>query len=259
MMLLAAKNESLEKHTEDVTDEVANRFLERRARTLVRIVKPEVNFSLSDAKRALLYTAIFHDIGKAYDWFQDTLAEKDTAPRHELFSAFVASRILKENAFSSSSQFLRNCVLLTIAWHHYVTRGMVLPEIAETTPRFVPVKFLRLSEQRKLELVEILCSVLKKYRCEDGVDLSELPESISRDDNIKKLVDELQDVLESRDANPNGRLYFATLPVLSALQVADSLVAYRNRGTGELQIHTTDLVDPLLADKVRKALWSVGR
>jgi CRISPR/Cas system-associated endonuclease Cas3-HD len=256
--LLAALNETLEKHIKDVTNELTSCFLKKRAYTLTRLLRAHhINISLSDAKNVLLYSVIFHDIGKAFDWFQNRIIEainrnsqNFSVPRHELFSAFATMRILTENAFTNFFQLLRDCILLSIVWSHSATRGMVLPKIMYTTPDFVKVKSVYLSERGKLEIMSILNSILAEYECEAGIDLLKLPTEIS--------INEVEGMLKTlhKSLNNNLLLYYVTLPVLSSLQIIDSLVAHKNRG-GKPQVHIIDLPNPSVIDKVREALWSI--
>jgi CRISPR/Cas system-associated endonuclease Cas3-HD len=251
--LLAAPNETLEKHIKDVTNELVSRFLRKRACTFIRLLRSHnINISFSDVRNVFLYSSIFHDLGKAYDWFQNRIIEAKGVPRHELFSAFVTMQILTEGAFINSFQFLRNCVLLSIVWSHSAIRGMVLPEIMHTTPDYVKVKSVYLSEQRKLEIMAILNSVLAEYECKTGIDPLKLPTEIS--------INEVKEMLETlnKSLNNNLLLYYATLPILSALQIVDSLVAHKNRG-GKPQVHIIDLPNPLVVNKIREALWSTER
>jgi len=266
--LLAAPNETLEKHIKDVTNELVSRFLKKKACTLMRLLRSHsltsgpatvthTNVSFSDARNVFLYSAIFHDLGKAYDWFQNRIIEAAkknpqnfSVPRHEIFSAFAAMQILTENAFTNSFQFLRDCVLLSIVWSHSAIRGMVLPEIMYTTSDYIKVKSVYLSKRGKLEIMAILNSILAKYECEDGIDLLKLPTEIS--------INEVEKMLKMLDKslNSNLLLYYATLPVLSTLQIVDSLVAHKNRG-GKPQVHVVDLPDPSVINKVRVTLWSI--
>jgi CRISPR/Cas system-associated endonuclease Cas3-HD len=258
--LLAAPNETLEKHIKDVTNELTSRFLRKRASALMRFLRlHRINISLSDAKNVFLYSVIFHDIGKAFDWFQNRIIEainknfQDfSVPRHELFSAFATMRILTEDAFTNFFQLLRDCVLLSIVWSHSATRGMVLPKIIYTTPNFVKVKSVYLNEWGKLEIISILNLILAEYKCEAGIDLLKLPIEIS--------INEVGEMLKKlhKSLNNNLLLYHATLPVLSTLQIVDSLVAHKNRG-GKPQVHIIDLPTISVIDKAREALWSIER
>jgi len=261
--LLAAPNETLREHIEGVAEELINRFLKKRARTLSRLLRSyNIDVNLRDVEKALLYSAIFHDVGKAYDWFQERIVEaalqglsEFSVPRHELFSALATSHILAKESFASpsGSQLLRTCVLLSIVWSHSSSRGAIIPKIAETIDRFVKVNSVSLNQQRSSELVSILDSVLKRYECYDGIDLSRLPRTISITE-VKKLLGELDKPLRS-ESKLGHLLYHVTLPVVSALQVADSLVSNRNRG-GKRREYIADLPDPLVVIKVKRALWS---
>jgi CRISPR/Cas system-associated endonuclease Cas3-HD len=256
--LLAAPNETLEKHIRDATDELAGRFLRKRAYTLARLLQSyNINISLNDAKNALLYSVIFHDVGKAYDWFQIRIvkavnknSQNFSVPRHELFSAFATMQILTKNSFTNFFQLLRNCVLLSIVWSHSATRGMVLPKIMYTTPNFVKVKVIRLSERKKLEIVSILNSILLEYECKAGIDLLKLPKEISVDE-VGRILKMLHESLSD-----NPLLYYATLPILSTIQIVDSLVAHKNRG-GKPQVHIIDLPNFSVMGRVRETLWSI--
>jgi len=126
-----------------------------------------------------------------------------------------------------------------------------LLKIMYTTPDFVKVKSVHLSGRRKLEIISILNSILAEYKCETGIDLLKLPTEIS--------INEVKGILKTlHKALNNSLLYYATLPVLSALQIADSLVAHKNRG-GKPQVHIIDLPSPSVINKVREALWSIER
>jgi CRISPR/Cas system-associated endonuclease Cas3-HD len=261
--LLAAPNEPLEKHITDSINEFINRFSPKKEYTLIKLLRSyDVNIDLIDAKRVFLYSIIFHDIGKAYDWFQNRIIEaineqkRDfSVPRHELFSAYATLHLLNENAFTNAFQFLRNCILLTIIWSHSSSRGMVLKRIAETIPRYVNVEYVKLSEERILELMSMIESILTKYKCRDGIDLLKLPAKISINE-VKEMLNTLHDMLYSKSIGSNYSLYYATIPVLSTLQLIDSLVAYKNRG-GCPQIYITDLPNHLIISKVREKLWLI--
>jgi CRISPR/Cas system-associated endonuclease Cas3-HD len=256
--LLAAPNELLEKHITDSVNEFINRFSPKKEYTLIRLLQSyDVNIDLIDVKRIFLYSIIFHDIGKAYDWFQNRIIEainkqerNFSVPRHELFSAYATLHLLNENAFTNAFQFLRDCILLTIIWSHSSSRGMVLKRIAETIPQYVSVEYIKLSEERRLDLTSMIESILTKYECRDGIDLLELPAEIS--------INEVKEMLNTLDKSvcSDRSLYYATIPVLSTLQLIDSLVAYRNRG-GRPQIYITDLPNHLMINKVREKLWLV--
>jgi CRISPR/Cas system-associated endonuclease Cas3-HD len=261
--LLAAPNEPLEKHITDSVNEFINRFSPKKEYTLIRLLQSyDVNIDLIDVKRIFLYSIIFHDIGKAYDWFQNRIIEainkqkRDfSVPRHELFSAYVTLHLLNENAFTNAFQFLRNCILFTIIWSHSSSRGMVLKRIAETIPQYVNVEYIKLSEEKRLELTSMVKSILTKYKCRDGVDLLKLPAKISINE-VKEMLNVLHGILHSKSVGSNCSLYYATIPVLSTLQLIDSLVAYKNRG-GCPQIYITDLPDYSIISKVREKLWLI--
>jgi CRISPR-associated endonuclease Cas3-HD len=261
--LLAAPNEPLEKHIVNSVDEFINRFSPKREYMLVRLLRSyDVNIDLIDARRIFLYSIIFHDIGKAYDWFQNRILEAInkqkpdfSVPRHELFSAYATSYLLNENAFTNASQFLRDCILLTIIWSHSSSRGIVLKRIAETTSQYVNVEYVKLSEERKLELMSTIESILTKYECENGINLLKLPVKISINE-VKEMINTLHGRIVG--SNYYYPLYYATILVLSVFQLIDSLVAYKNRG-GTPQVYIVDLPDLLTINKVRKKLWNYGQ
>jgi CRISPR-associated endonuclease Cas3-HD len=263
--LLSAPNETLEKHIKCVARELAERLLEKRARAIARFLQSySIEVELRDAKNALLYSAIFHDLGKAYDRFQERIIEAVnkgssdfSVPRHELFSAFATSQILTEKAFINSFEFLRDCVLLSIVWSHLSSRGAILQEIRETTARYVPDKLVSLDATRKQELTSMLNSILTEYECKAGVDLSRLPVEISIDE-VKEMLNALNASLEKGPYENKNLLYHAVLPILSSLQLVDSLVSHKNRG-GKQPIYVIDLPDPSTVGRVRKALWPIGR
>jgi hypothetical protein len=258
--LLAAPSETLKEHIEGILEELVRSFLKKRARALLRFLQSKGFYiDLRCAEKAFLYSAIFHDVGKSYDYFQERIIEaarkgesEFTVPRHELFSALVTSRVLTSEAFTNHPWLVRNCILLSIVWSHSSSRGMVIPRIRDTTSSFIEVESVNLSEQRSLKLKSLLDSVLEKYDCREGVDLSKIPRTISNDE-VKVLLGELDKLLHGEEGHT---LYHATIPILSALQVVDSLISSRNR-RGERREYTTDLPDPSMVSEVRKALWSV--
>jgi CRISPR-associated endonuclease Cas3-HD len=258
--LLAAPSETLKEHIEGILEELVKSFLKKRARALLRFLQSKGFYiDLRCAEKTFLYSAIFHDVGKSYDYFQERIIEaarkgesEFTVPRHELFSALVTSRVLTSEAFTDHSWLLRNCVLLSIVWSHSSSRGMVIPRIKDTTSSFIEVESVNLSEQRSLKLKSLLDSMLEKYDCREGVDLSKIPRTISNDE-VKVLLEELDKSLRGEEGRT---LYHATIPILSALQVVDSLVSRKNRG-GEMREYTADLPDPLMMSEVKRVLWSV--
>ncbi len=242
MSLIAFRNELLRKHLEDVTREILTRFLSKRTELLVKLLKSYSDVDSESIKHVVLYSGIFHDIGKAYEPFQETLRrERSTAPRHEVFSVFFVDKVL-----TKMKKELKTIVLLAIAWHHLSTRGMVLERIGGTTGKFL--KFLRsvkLNEDSRKELSEILNDLFSEFKCGEEVDLSNIPKEILRSD-AEGLLDNLgKDIRKERDVS--YRTYVTTLPVLTALQVADAKVAFENRKEINEEmpppIHVRDITD----------------
>jgi hypothetical protein len=104
----------------------------------------------------------------------------------------------------------------------------------------------------------MLNSILTEYECKAGVDLSRLPVEISIDE-VKEMLNALNGSLEKGPYENKNLLYHAVLPILSSLQLVDSLVSHKNRGGRQPPIYVIDLPDPSAVGRVRKALWPIGR
>lgn len=259
--LLAAPQETLQEHLKGVTDEVARMTLKKKMWTIMRVAESFSNLHYSDVKKVFICVAAMHDVGKAYDWFQKRIhhaiakGEKEfTVPRHELFSTYVASLVLKESF--NVSHILYDCALLSILWHHYASRGPVLPRIWDTMKIYAPgLNSVYLDEEGKKELVSILKLIFTEYLDSFKVDPSKVPSHISLNET-KKLIEYLDMKLNRRDSeyfvSGNNVLYYVTLPVLSTLQVADLLVANRKRGGNGPSIYT---INSLIVNKWRQRLW----
>ena len=251
MSLVAFHNEPLRKHLEDVTREILARFLSKRTKLLAKLLKSSSDIDSESINRAMLYSGIFHDVGKAYEPFQETLREQGTAPRHEIFSVFFSDKVL-----TKMKKELKTIVLLAIAWHHSSTRGMVLERIGGTTGKFLQFDSVKLKEHSRNELSEILDGLFSQFKCGEDVDLSNIPDEISKD-NAEKLFNELGKSIRG-EKNVSYRTYVATLPVLSALQVADTKVAFENRNEnrnkGMSPIHIRDITDLKAKEKIVQIL-----
>jgi CRISPR-associated endonuclease Cas3-HD len=229
--------EFLQQHLEDVTREISTRFLPKRTKLLAKLLKSYVDIDLDSIKRAILYAGIFHDVGKAYYPFQETLRHKGTAPHHEVFSVFFSDKVL-----TKLGKELKTIVLLAIAWHHSSTRGAVLERMAGTTNRFLQVDSVRLNEDSRMELSEILGNIFSHFKCGEEADLSNIPATISVKD-IENLLNDLGRSIR-REKRDSYRAYYVTLPLLTALQVADAKVSFENRKTSPIPpIHIRDITN----------------
>jgi CRISPR-associated endonuclease Cas3-HD len=238
--------EPLKQHLEYVTREISTRFLPKRTRLLAKLLESYVD--TDSIRRTILYAGILHDVGKAYDPFQETLRRKGTAPRHEVFSVFFSDKVL-----TRSMEELKIIVLLAIAWHHSSTRGAVLERIAGTTNRFLHADSFGLNEGSKMELYKILESMFAQFECGEEVNLSNIPTVISVEDT-ENLLNQLGRSLRSEKSR-GYRTYRATLPLLSALQVADTKVSFENRKTSSvLPVHVRDITDLDAERRVVRAL-----
>lgn len=238
MSLIASRNEPLWKHLEDVTGEILTRFLPKRTKLLVKLLKSYSDVDSESIGHAILYTGIFHDVGKAYEPFQETLKreQKSTAPHHEIFSVFFSDMVL-----TKMKKDLKTIVLLAIAWHHSATRGVVLERIGGTTSKFLRVDSVKLNEYSRKMLSEILDNIFSKFGCGEEADLSNIPKTISVND-AENLLDELGRSVR-REKSDLYRTYFAVLPLLTALQVADAKVAFENRKEGTPSVHVRDITN----------------
>lgn len=235
MSLIAFPNELLQEHLENVTKEILARFLSKRSKLMFKLLKPYTNIDLEIIKHAILYAGIFHDVGKAYDYFQKTLRQRGKAPRHEVFSVFFLDRVL-----TKIEKNLKTIVLLAIAWHHSSTRGAILERIGGTMRNFLPVDSVRLDECSKRELLETFNNIFLIFGCGEEIVLQNIPEIISVYD-AEKLLDELGRCIRSEKKNLY-KTYFTTLPLLTALQIADIKVAFENRKTtNTLPVYIKDI------------------
>lgn len=251
MVLIAFPDEPLHKHLEDVTDEISRRFLFKRSKLLTKLLKSYIDIDLDNIKHAIIYTGIFHDVGKAYEPFQETLRQKGTAPHHEVFSVFFLDKVLVK-----MNTCLKKIILLTIAWHHLSTRGAVLERIGGTIDKFLPIDSVKLNEYSRKVLSEILQNILLKFECGEEIDLSNIPKVISVND-VKNLLDELGRSVR-REKNNSYRIYLATIPLLTALQVADAKVSFKNRKTGTtLPLYIKDITDLDIQKKIVQTLMKL--
>lgn len=236
MNLIAFPNEPLEKHLEGVTREISIRFLPKRTKLLAKFFKSYSDVDLESIRHAILYAGIFHDVGKAYEPFQEMLKQRGAAPHHEIFSVFLSDMVI-----TKMKKDLKIIVLLAIAWHHYATRGIVLERIGGTTSKFLRVNSVQLNEYSGKMLYEILDNLFSKFGCGDEVDLTNIPKTISVND-AENLLDELGRSIRREKSN-SYRTYFAVLPLLTALQVADAKIAFENRNKGTRPIHIRDITN----------------
>ncbi|MBO3754146.1 MAG: CRISPR-associated endonuclease Cas3'' [Candidatus Brockarchaeota archaeon] len=236
MSLIASPNEPLQKHLEDVTEEILTRFLPKRAKLLVKLLKPYGDVDSKSVEHAILYAGIFHDVGKAYEPFQKMLKETGKAPHHEIFSVFFSDMVL-----TKMRKDLKTIVLLAMAWHHSATRGTVLERIGGTTSKYLQDDSVKLNEYSKNMLFRILDSTFLKFKCGEEVSLSNIPEIITVND-ARNLLDEMGKSLRKEKSN-SYTIYFAALPLLTALQIADSKIAFENRKGETLPVHLRDITN----------------
>lgn len=232
----------------------------KRALTLARLAGVE----LADALRAFSYSAVFHDVGKAYDWFQKRIHEEKSVPMHEYFSTVVAYRALSEKAFAS--QYTRGLclsVLLAVALHHYSIRGAVLSENVEKNMKnFVGASSVKLAESERGELCEAINSALRRVSTVSGVNMllrveeAAIPSEITQSE-VCEVVEWLSGEV-TMDHSRKKHLYACTLAVLSVLQLADITVAGRNRAGKDnkwSERYISDLPTPEIISKVKKLLF----
>lgn len=249
MSLIAFSDETLRKHLEDVAKEISTRFLPKRAELVVGLLKPS-DVNLESARCAMLCTGIFHDVGKAYEPFQEMLRKEGIAPRHEIFSVYFSDKVLNKKKGD-----LRTIVLLAIAWHHSATRGVILERIRGTTSKYLKVDSVRLNGHSREMLSEILGDLLSKFGCEEEADLSEIPEVITVDD-AGNLLDELGRCIRKEESG-SYRIYPAVLPLLTALQIADAKVASENRKEGIPPVHLRDITNLNAKGRVARILMGL--
>lgn len=258
MSLLAFVNETLRDHLTGVV-EVAVGF-RKRALTLACLAGVE----LADALRAFSYSAVFHDVGKAYDWFQARIREEKGVFMHEYFSTFVASKVLSEKAFASQpAGDLYLSVLLAIALHHYPMRGAVLREnVEKDMKKLVDAWSVKLAEGERSELCEAINSALRRAGAVSGVDMllrveeAAIPSEITQRE-VCEFVGWLSDEVV-RDSSRKTRLYACTMAVLSVLQLADIIAAGRSRGGRDdwSRLFVSDIPSTEIISKVKKLLFS---
>lgn len=259
MTLYAAPTETLKQHIEEVLGELEQRFLNKRALCIARLAEKIGNqrVSISEAKCAFILSHALHDAAKAYDWYQNKIRNaKDefSVPRHEVFSAVIASKVI-DRIFQLD---LLHCTLITIAWHHYPLRGLAFTKIIDTMDEFVTVDEISLNVSERQELIDILEPLLKRFNCSSYIELTRIPKRLTKSE-AKELLNELRKRLEEAKSNGLNRLYVLTIPILSALQVTDSLVASRNRKKSQKPPHIIDLPDVLIIKKVAETLWGTKR
>jgi len=190
---------------------------------------------------------LLHDLGKAYEPLQNSVAKKGRAAFHEYVSTVAASYILKLEGLSNDSDFLKNALLLSIIWHHTAMRGSELAgrkiKIENFLHTYALFKGIQSATFLELEaydeLKDILIHLAKAAGISSYLNLSHLPYRIDLEE-----VHEKADDLANKLASMRGpELYFFSLLLLHPLMVCDNYSANINR-MGRITRFLIDLPSP---------------
>lgn len=261
-MIYAAPDETLEDHVR-----VALEFLygdrlslAKCSKALARASKINLGIGVNEEEaRDVINLAIaLHDIGKAYAEYQQMIlkakSSKDfSVPRHEVYSAFAINKLLDKRVNE-----LWECMILSVLWHHYPTRGENIAVIFRTMREYLRIGKVTISREAVEEVRSIVEASLEGVGVRvDRYNLqwNAFPREVELGDG--ELFDFLNG-LNDKFALPHPeRIYATALSILYPLQLCDIYSASKNRGLkswGEFPMYLEELPSYMFRENLRVLL-----
>ena len=172
------------------------------------------------AEKILKITYALHDLGKAYNPYQQLIAKGKGAPGHEALSAYIVLKHLNitSNMSSKTEEHLRRGIAIAIILHHHAMRGWVeaLNKLCNVAKQHKTTMYF-LNNEAERTLTSIYAKLDITISC---------PKEIKVKNIVSTVLKEIQSIISKPLMNLNYRNpYKVTYTILHPLITCDVLAA----------------------------------